>query len=131
MTKMIAFLLLSIPIFGGAQEVAAKADEWASSNSECAAFYSVVQKIVVPDAKPEYMRRFELHLRYAKGLHDSSESQSNRLISDIAKQAEKLNSATTGQAKLEFVRKGVLGCNSIESHTPLVIEAHKLKMKDN
>ena len=64
-----------------------QADEWASINSRCAAFYTVIQKIVKPDSRSEYAQKLEGHLRYAKGLRSAAESQEIRLKSDIAKQS--------------------------------------------
>lgn len=128
--KHFALILLAIPLVTGAQQAAVKADNWASVNSQCAAFYAVIQSIVKPESRPEYQKKSNDHLRYARGLHDSSEPQPTRYKSDIALQTSELNAASSQEQKINFFRKGMLGCQSVASFTPLVIKEHRLSMKD-
>lgn len=128
--KQITVLFLVLPVMGYAQKAAVVADEWAVANSKCAAFYSIVQSIVKPEARPEYEKKIENHLRYAKGLHSSSEAQPSRFERDVAQQHREFDSATTEDKKRGFIRNGFIGCNSVASHTPLVIKEHGLSMSD-
>lgn len=121
---------LAFPILVAAEQPLVKRDELAIANSWCAAFYSVVQRIVRPEARLEYEKKLENHLRYAKGLHESSEAQPTRFQKDIALQASALGEAKSDDAKRSFFRNGMLRCNTIESHTPLIVKEHNLSMSD-
>ena len=129
MKKKLVFMFIAAHAIASAQ--VEQADEWASINSRCAAFYTVIQQIVKPDARSEYAQKLEGHLRYAKGLHSAAESQEIRLKSAIAKQSAGLGSALSVESKTAFFRNGVLTCNSVATNTPLVIAEHKLLMKEN
>jgi hypothetical protein len=103
------------------------ASEWAKANSECAGFYFAVQSIVKPDARPEYWKKYVIHLSFAEALQKDPASNNQQLNADITAQSDLLNQATTGNAKIDFFKKGMLGCNNVESHTPLVIKEHGLQ----
>lgn len=126
--QRLVLIALAFPTLVGAELPTIKRDGLAAANSSCAAFYAVVQTIVRPEARPDYEKKYESHLRYAKGLHESSESQPARLQSAIKLQADALKEAKSEDAKRTWLRDGMLGCNSVESTTPLVVKEHKLTM---
>ena len=128
--KRVLLIALAFQTVAGAEMLVVKRDDLAIANSSCAAFYSVVQTIERPEAKPSYESKFATHLRYAKGLHDSSELQPKRLQTAIKLQAETLNAAKSEDAKRTWFRDGMVNCNSVESHTPLIVKEHKLTMND-
>jgi hypothetical protein len=128
--EKLLLIALAFPTLAVAELPAVKRDDIAIVNSSCAAFYSVVQTIVRPEVRLGYEKKFAIHLHYAKGLHESSESQPTRLQTAIKQQAEMLNEAKSEDAKRTWLRDGMLRCNTVESHTPLIVKEHKLTMDD-
>ena len=124
---MIYFILSSLTITALADNRDI-AKEWAKANSSCAGFYFAVQSIVKPDARPEYWKKFLTHLNFAAALQKDPISNKQQLTADISAQSALLNLAISGSEKIDFLKKGRLGCNNIESHSSLVIKEHGLQI---
>ena len=126
MKKIIHFTLSALSTTALAENLDI-AKEWAKANSNCAGFYFAVQSIVKPDARPEYWKKYVAHVSFAEALQKDPASYKQQLTADLATQSALLNQASTTSERIDFLKKGMLSCNNIESHTQLVIKEHGLQ----
>lgn len=126
MKYIIHAILLFLPIAALADKQKI-ADEWAKANSNCAGFYLAIQPLVKPEAQAEYLKKFVIHASFADALQNDDEVNRQQLNADISTQNTLLNRASTQNEKIEFFRKGLIGCNNIELHTPLVMKENGLQ----
>ena len=113
---------ISIDVFANSDSI--NRDDLAKSNSQCAAYYDVVKDFVKPELKHEYIEKLNTHYYFAKQLHESNQSIEGRYKGDLMKMKDKLRTSSIEA----LVQENVIKCSSIESHTPLIIKAHMLKI---
>ncbi len=120
----LAYFLSFVSIDSFANSDTINRDVLAKSNAECAAYYDLVKDYVKSDVKHEYIEKINTHYNFAKQLHESNQSIESRYKEEQIKMKNKLSSSSIEA----LVKENVLKCSSVESHTPLIIKAHLLKV---
>lgn len=128
MRKLVPLILVCASSISMAQTSVPNRDEFAQINSGCAAFYDLLKEVVKPEVRRKYVDKFNMHKLYAKQLHESTESVESRYESDFASKKLAFTMAQSEGSLNQYLSKEVLGCASVEMHTPLVIQAHNFKL---